>query len=176
MIVLRTTSASATKEVAAAIAELARSGDVILLTGDLGAGKTTFAQGFGAGLGVAENITSPTFTLARQYAGRLPLHHLDVYRLEQMEEVLDLGLPELLDDDGVVLIEWGDVVAPALPADYLVVRLMLGDDDDERRIEFAAIGPSWSNRARSLTTSVKGWADDRGPGPSGDVGDGNAPC
>jgi len=97
LITAATSSVTQTRDLAAAIAELARPGDLILLVGDLGAGKTAFVQGFGAALGIDEPITSPTFTLARQYQGRLELNHLDVYRLEQIEEVLDLGLQELLD-------------------------------------------------------------------------------
>ena len=79
------------------MAEHARRGDLVLLVGDLGAGKTAFAQGFAPALGVDEPVTSPTFTLARTYPGRLPMHHVDVYRLERMAEVVDLGLGELLD-------------------------------------------------------------------------------
>ena len=84
-------------------------------------------------------ITSPTFTLAREYQGaRLRLHHLDVYRIEAMAEVFDVDLPELLDDDAVVLIEWGEAIAPAVPADYLEVALRLGDGDDDRVLELRA--------------------------------------
>ena len=132
MIHARTTSAEETAALAATLADLAVSGDLILLSGDLGAGKTAFAKGFGAALGVTEPITSPTFTLVREYRGRMKLYHLDVYRLDQIEEALDLGLAELLDDDAVTLIEWGEPILPALPADYLEIRLELGDDDDER--------------------------------------------
>src|ERR1700761_9393430 len=98
MIVAHTSSAAATLELGEALAELARPGDLILLSGDLGAGKTTFCQGFGRGLGVGEQITSPTFTLARAFGGRLDLHHLDVYLLEGPAEAADLGLNELLDE------------------------------------------------------------------------------
>jgi tRNA threonylcarbamoyladenosine biosynthesis protein TsaE len=128
MIFVRTTSAQATKALAAALAELARPGDLLLLAGDLGAGKTAFTQGFGAALGVDGPITSPTFTLVNTYEGRLELNHLDVYRLEALSEVLDLGVPEMLDEGGVTVIEWGDAVAPALPADYLEIRFTFPDD------------------------------------------------
>jgi tRNA threonylcarbamoyladenosine biosynthesis protein TsaE len=153
----RTSSVTQTRELAAAVAELARPGDLILLVGDLGAGKTAFVQGFGAALGVAEPITSPTFTLARQYRGRLELNHLDVYRLEQVEETLDLGLPELLDGPSVTLIEWGDTILPALPADYLEVQLTYGDGDDDRGIQLRPVGSRWGARSRALGATLSPW-------------------
>lgn len=154
----RTSGADATRRLAAAVAELARPGDVVLLAGDLGAGKTAFAQGFGVALGVTDPITSPTFTLANRYDGRLPMHHLDVYRLNRLEEVSDLGLEEFLDDDGVVLIEWGDRITPVLPADFLEVRLSLGDGDDDRVLTFAAVGPRWAARQRALAAALAPWS------------------
>ena len=159
MIKTATSTVDATRDLGAALAELARPGDLVLLVGDLGAGKTALAQGFGRGLGIAGPITSPTFTLARQYeGGRLLLHHLDVYRLEQMEEVFDVGLPELLDEGAVTLIEWGDAIAPALPSDYLEVRLAYGAGDDERTIELKVVGASWSARQRAVGQALAPWA------------------
>lgn len=128
-LVARTSSPDQTRALAAALAELARPSDLVVLVGDLGAGKTAFTQGFGLGLGVDEQITSPTFALVRSYTGRLDLYHLDVYRLEQVAEALDLGLAELLDDGSVTVIEWGDTIAPVLPHDYLEVHLGFEDDD-----------------------------------------------
>jgi tRNA threonylcarbamoyladenosine biosynthesis protein TsaE len=163
MIFVRTTSAQATKAVAAALAELARPGDLLLLAGDLGAGKTAFTQGFGAALGIDELITSPTFTLVNTYEGRLELNHLDVYRLEALSEVLDLGVPEMIDDGGVTVIEWGDSVAPALPADYLEIRFTYGDfgadagTDDVRVLELVPVGPRWSARIGAIATAVAEW-------------------
>src|SRR5690606_621880 len=119
-----TRSVEETRALAAALAELARPGDIVVLAGDLGAGKTAFAQGFGAELGVAERMTSPTFTLVNQYRdGRPALNHLDVYRLAGSDEVFDLGLTELLDEGGVTLIEWGDTITNALPADFCEIRI-----------------------------------------------------
>jgi tRNA threonylcarbamoyladenosine biosynthesis protein TsaE len=157
MIVAATARVEETRDLGAALAELVRPGDLVLLAGDLGAGKTAFAQGVGRGLGVRETITSPTFTLARQYEGRLLLHHLDVYRLEQMEEVFDVGLPELLDEGAVTLIEWGDVIVPALPADFLEVRIAFGDGDDDRVITLGPVGPSWAGRQRALAAALEQW-------------------
>ncbi len=153
-------SVDQTRALAAALAELARPGDLILLAGELGAGKTAFAQGFGAALGVREPITSPTFILASQYEGRLDLNHLDVYRMEQLAEVLDVGLPEMLDEDGVTLVEWGDAIIPALQPEYLLVRLTYGEADDDRSLEIEPVGTRWSARTRALTLALTPWLAD----------------
>lgn len=184
-LVARTRSVEETRELAAAVARVAQPGDLVLLSGDLGAGKTAFVQGFGRGLGVTEPITSPTFTLAQQYEGRLTVHHLDVYRLDQLGEVADLGLAELLDDGGVVLIEWGDAILPVLPNDHLEVRLVYGDPgdgDDDRRILVRPVGPSWAARQVSLLEALAPWAvapaDAAGEGRTGPEAEtgGAAPC
>ena len=145
-----------TAQLAAGLADLATPGDLLVLVGDLGAGKTAFSKAYGAALGVDEPMTSPTFTIAREYEGRLPLHHLDVYRLEQMAEVLDLDLPGLLESGGVVLIEWGDAIIPMLPADYLEVRFTFGDGDDDRAISLDLVGPNWESRADSVAALAAG--------------------
>jgi tRNA threonylcarbamoyladenosine biosynthesis protein TsaE len=158
MIRLRTDSADATQAVAAAVAEVVVPGDLLVLVGGLGAGKTAFAQGFGRALGVTDPITSPTFTLANRYQGRLEVNHLDVYRLEQLEEAQELGLHELIDGDGVTLIEWGDAIAPVLGVDLLEVRLSLGEADDDRTIELVPSG-RWVARARTLGDRVAPWTE-----------------
>jgi len=148
-----------TRAVGAAIASLTRAEDLILLTGDLGAGKTAFAQGFARGLGVTDQVVSPTFTIARHYEGTsLRMNHLDVYRLDHMQEAVDLGLAELIDDDeGVTLIEWGDVVLPTLPADFVEVRFAYGDEDDERIISLRVVGPTWAARKHALDEALTPW-------------------
>jgi tRNA threonylcarbamoyladenosine biosynthesis protein TsaE len=153
-----TKSADDTRDLAAQLAGLARPGDVVLLAGDLGAGKTTFTQGFGSGLGVPERITSPTFTLVHTYVGRLKLVHVDVYRLELLQEVIDLGLPELIDDGGVALIEWGEAAAPALATDFLRVRIAFGPSDDDREFTIEPVGPSWLDRPDALRAALEQWA------------------
>lgn len=159
-----TKSADDTRDLAAAIAGLARSGDVILLVGDLGTGKTTFAQGFGRALGVTEPITSPTFVLVRHYPGRIDLLHADVYRLDRLQEVVDLGLPELLDEGCVALVEWGDVAAPALAPDFLEVRLTQAPAADERRVELTPVGHPWQERWVDLELAVDRWRPMGAPG------------
>lgn len=108
---------AATREVAAELAAELRPGDVVLLEGDLGAGKTTFVQGLSSALGVHVPVTSPTFTLVNVYPTQkgFPLVHVDVYRLERLSEVVDLALGELIDDGAVVAVEWGERAAEALP-------------------------------------------------------------
>ncbi|MGE0880831.1 MAG: tRNA (adenosine(37)-N6)-threonylcarbamoyltransferase complex ATPase subunit type 1 TsaE [Acidimicrobiia bacterium] len=157
MTVYRTQSVDQTRQFARALAGLAVRGDLVLLAGEMGAGKTAFAQGFGAGLGVIEPITSPTFTLIRRYEGRLPVYHVDVYRLDRLAEVSDLGLNELI-EEGVTLIEWGDVVTPVLPADFLEVRITYGTTDEERQFELRFVGGSWSARHRVLRETLVPWS------------------
>lgn len=168
MIRLLTSSAGETRDMAGAVAGLVRAGDVVLLIGDLGTGKTTFAQGFGRGLGVTEPITSPTFVLVRSYKGRLDLLHADVYRLDRLQEVIDLGLPELLDEGGVALVEWGDVAAPALAPDFLEVCIHHAGGD-ERSIELHPVGRSWLERWVGVELAVDRW---RAPGTRGLPGPG----
>lgn len=153
-------SAEDTAAIAKAIAVVLVAGDVLVLGGDLGAGKTTFTKALGAALGITEHITSPTFTLAQQYdGGRLPLHHLDVYRIDQIEEVIDLALPELYESGGVVAIEWGDTIAPALPAGYLLIRFEFGDGDDERLLALHPVGAAWSARMHRLRIELREGTD-----------------
>lgn len=159
MLHLCASSLADTNAIAAALAELSRSGDLIVLAGEMGAGKTAFAKAFGAALGVTEPITSPTYTLVHSYpAGRITLHHADVYRLSSHHEVADLALNELLEYDGIVLVEWGDVVARAL-GDHLAVRLDHSDDDeDARTITVSATGKSWAVRWERVEAGVARFA------------------
>jgi tRNA threonylcarbamoyladenosine biosynthesis protein TsaE len=147
MLHLRSDSLATTSAIAACLAGVSRRGDLIVLAGDVGAGKTAFAKGFGEAMGVTEPITSPTFTLIHSYpAGRVTLHHADIYRLSTHHEVADLALAELLESDGIVLMEWGDVVAGSL-GDHVLVRLEVDEaDDDARDIVVSATGRSWAAR------------------------------
>ncbi len=141
-----TSSAKGTRALGALLGTHLRPGDIVVLAGDLGVGKTTFAQGVAAALGIDEPVVSPTFTIVREYDARVPLAHIDVYRLDNIGELHDLGFEELVDGTRVMLIEWGDVVAQVLPNDRLVVRLELGDGDDDRIVTFGAHGARWRER------------------------------
>ena len=163
-LVLAVTAADQTRSVAAALARQCQPGDVLLLAGDLGAGKTTFAQGFARALGITEPVTSPTFTLVRQYpvpgTGKRPiqmLFHADVYRLGHLQEIADLGLGELVEDGGVALVEWGDVAEPVLGEGALSVHLAAGEGGDDHRTITVSAGRSWSGRWDALSSALGEW-------------------
>lgn len=150
-----THSASGTEGLAHRVGTLLAGGDVVLLAGDLGAGKTAFARGLGAGLGVAEPVVSPTFTLARVYTGRLRMVHVDVYRLDHVQELLDLGLDDLAGDDAVTVVEWGDVVSGHFAADRLEISLaFVSGSADSRQVTVTPRGPAWNERLDALAAAI----------------------
>jgi tRNA threonylcarbamoyladenosine biosynthesis protein TsaE len=151
------------KALGAALARLLRPGDTVLLGGDLGAGKTTFVQGLAAALGVSEPVTSPTFVLVHSYetVAGWKLLHADVWRLVQLQEVIDLALPELIEEGGAAVVEWGEMAAPALAPDCLHVAIDFEDDEPPlsaaggvRRLAFRALGPSWEQRMAGLQAAL----------------------
>ncbi len=128
--VIQTHSEEETKQIAKDLGSKLMSPIVITLEGDLGAGKTTFTKGLGKGLGVKRVITSPTFTIIKEYTGRLPLYHIDAYRLEYSEE--NLGIEEYILSDGVTVIEWAQFIDDLIPADKLEIKInYLGEDQRE---------------------------------------------
>lgn len=140
MYTLDTHSAQDTQAVAQRLAARVWPGTVITLNGDLGAGKTTFTQGFARGLGVTRNVNSPTFTIMKQYSGRLPLYHMDVYRLEDTGD--DIGLEEYILGNGVAIVEWSDLIESSLPTERLALTIeRIGDES--RRITFAPVGDAY---------------------------------
>jgi tRNA threonylcarbamoyladenosine biosynthesis protein TsaE len=149
-----TRSTDETLALAGTVGELVRAGDVVSLVGDLGAGKTVFARGVARALGVTEPVVSPSFTIVREYDGRLPLVHFDVYRIDTVQELYDLGFEELVRDDAVTLVEWGDMIDGMLPADRLDVHLAPGATDDERVVEIEGRGRSWRARAAELAVGT----------------------
>lgn len=162
MLNARTDSAEQTRALAAALVPLLRAGDLLILSGDLGGGKTAFVQGLAVAMGISDPVTSPTFVLAQTYEGRLRLNHLDVYRLGTSAEVIDLSLPELLAEDAVTVIEWGERILEELPADYLRISFALGDPSlspDVRVITLDPTGSSWQTRTAALAEAVAPWQE-----------------
>lgn len=172
-LVLSTRGADDTRKLAATVAGALRVGDVVSLTGELGAGKTCFVQGAAAALGVTDRVTSPTFLLRREYDGRVPVVHLDVYRLDTLREAGELGL----DDIGrcVTFIEWGDAMQPLLPTDHLEVELRSDPPtdaapaastaltgDEPRTIVLRPRGADWRRRIVSLAVDCGPWRGDGG--------------
>lgn len=150
-VTIETRSAEETRRLALALTPILLPGDVLALSGDLGAGKTTFVQGLAAGLKVPEHVTSPTFVLMKEYAGgKYPLMHIDIYRLDMVQEVIDLGWDEFLDPGHVVAIEWGDAVEPLLPREHLIVKLTYADEDSVRHVTLVPRGPNWRSRIETV--------------------------
>jgi tRNA threonylcarbamoyladenosine biosynthesis protein TsaE len=156
VIEIETETADRTREVGHALGTVLQPRDTVILTGDLGAGKTTLVQGIGLGLGVVDHVASPTFTLVREYTGRLDVVHVDVYRLERVQDVVDLGLDEIGGPGRVLVVEWGDAVRDLLPEDRLRVQLTTDRADAEtRRIVIAARGRSWAARWERLEAALE---------------------
>lgn len=156
---LRSASADETRRLGALLGGLLQAGDVILLHGDLGAGKTAFAQGIGDGLGVPGAVSSPTFTLLKEYAGRLPLYHFDLYRLDDPDELEALGFEQYFYGEGVAVVEWAERgEAPGMspwPDDVLRVTFR-ATGDNGRTLAVSAAGPRGAALLGALATSASG--------------------
>jgi tRNA threonylcarbamoyladenosine biosynthesis protein TsaE len=140
-VVATTRSAAETGALGEAVGGAAQAGDLVCLWGELGAGKTAFAKGFGRGLGVTETINSPSFILMAEHPGPLPLFHIDLYRLADAADVLGGGLIDERQAEGVTLVEWPERFGPTLPDDRLDVRIE-GTGDEPRRIALVARTPA----------------------------------
>jgi tRNA threonylcarbamoyladenosine biosynthesis protein TsaE len=168
---LESLSPAETRKIAATVAGALRLGDVVALTGELGAGKTCFVQGAAHALGVPDRVTSPSFVLRREYQGQVPVLHLDVYRLSTLQEVLDIGYEEALDRSWITFIEWGDAMSPLLPVDHLEVEFRFPvpvaplnaemDNDAETRVLIVrARGRDWVRRMAGLSADLQRWRKD----------------
>ena len=129
--------------------EIAKPGDIFLLTGELGAGKTCFTQGIAFGLGIKEYALSPTFVIMRQLKGRLPLYHIDLYRLDRLEETADLGLDDYLYGDGVSVVEWAEKALSLMPPDHLLIQIEYIDGSG-RQLKLTPEGKRYQEMVREL--------------------------
>ncbi|MBH0159064.1 tRNA (adenosine(37)-N6)-threonylcarbamoyltransferase complex ATPase subunit type 1 TsaE [Fictibacillus sp. 5RED26] len=142
-----TKSAEETMSFAEKLGSILQKGDVLTLAGDLGAGKTTFTKGLAKGLGVTRTVNSPTFTIIKEYSGRLPLYHMDVYRLEDSDE--DLGFDEYFSGEGVCVVEWAVFIEDYLPEERLEL-VISHKGDDEREIKLKPIGSRYEERVKEI--------------------------
>ena len=157
---VRTRSAAETMSLGARVGDLLRPGEVLLLVGDLGTGKTTFVQGLATGLGIDGRPRSPTFTMVHSYdGGRYPLVHVDLYRCDNSTEVSSLGLEELLEPPAVAAVEWGEKATRVVGDHYLELAFSWEDEagDDTRTIRFLPVG-RWQGRMGELSDAVRAWA------------------
>lgn len=154
-----TNSPDETRIVGASLAPTLLPGDVISLSGDLGAGKTVFVQGLATALGVESGVTSPTFTIVHEYEGRYPIIHMDVYRLDSFQEVLDLGFEELLDPQAILLVEWGEAVTPLFPRSYLEIEIRQMEEPDHRQFIFRPRGPQWLPKLDAMKETAEALLD-----------------
>lgn len=181
---VRTRSSEETQALGERVGRLVVPGEILLLTGDLGTGKTTFVQGVGRGLDVAEQPRSPSFVIMHTYDGRYPLLHVDLYRCTSPGEVRELGLEQMLEAPRVSVVEWGEKAAPVVADDYLEVEFAWDDaSEDVRTISFRPYG-RWRERMGELGASVRDWSTagtgggegkapsdgDSGPSPAGGEG------
>lgn len=153
-----TYSPDETRILGAALGPLLLPGDIVSLGGELGAGKTTLVQGIAAALGVQTRVTSPTFTIVHEYEGRYPIMHLDLYRLNSIQEVLDLGFDELLDPGAILLLEWGEAIRPLLPKRFLEVIIQRGNDyeaENERPFVFRPYGLEWIPKLQAMRDTAE---------------------
>ncbi|MDD3036236.1 MAG: tRNA (adenosine(37)-N6)-threonylcarbamoyltransferase complex ATPase subunit type 1 TsaE [Candidatus Saccharimonadaceae bacterium] len=132
------------------LGKLLKTGDIVCLNGDLGAGKTTLTKAIGVGLGVDEYITSPSFTLINQYRGRVMVYHYDVYRLEEVDELYDLGFDEYFYGDGVSIIEWADKIEKFIPEERIEIQLEKTDNPDERILHISGNGNRYEEIVKEL--------------------------
>ena len=140
-----TNSAAETRELGVRLAEKLKAGDVVLLEGELGAGKSELARGVARGLGVEETVTSPSFTILNVYeSGRIPLYHFDWYRLESAEELYELGMDEYLGGDGIAVVEWPEMCPDAVPENAVRIRLE-ATGENERTIDIGALVPEYED-------------------------------
>lgn len=140
-------SSEETKQLANKLANFLQPGSVITLEGDLGAGKTTFTQGLAKGLDIESVVSSPTFTIVKEYQGRLPLYHMDAYRLEFSDE--DIGFLEYFEGDGISVVEWAQFIEDYLPEERLIITIEFLDEQS-RKLTFKSIGTEYENIIKQL--------------------------
>lgn len=153
----KTFSQEETIEIGKALGRLLNTGDIVCINGDLGTGKTVFTNGIAKSLGIKEHITSPTFTIVNEYSGRVPFYHFDVYRISDSEEMFEIGFEEYLYGEGIVVIEWADIIKDILPEEVVQVTIKKNLDlgIDARIIEIVFNGSKYRDYKSRLVVGDK---------------------
>lgn len=153
----KTFSQEETIEIGKALGRLLNTGDIVCINGDLGTGKTVFTNGIAKSLGIKEHITSPTFTIVNEYSGRVPFYHFDVYRISDSEEMFEIGFEEYLYGEGIVVIEWADIIKDILPTEVIQVTIQknLELGIDARIIEIVFNGSKYRDYKSRLVVGDK---------------------
>jgi len=150
MLRYNTESVEETSRIGEQLGRLLSRGNIICLSGDLGAGKTAFTQGIAKGLEVLDYVTSPTYTIINEYEGKLPLYHFDVYRLNNVEEMYELGYEEYFFGDGVVVLEWADIVRDIIPGERLWITILNTKGDNSREIIMEPTGEAYEKIMKGM--------------------------
>lgn len=150
MLKLISNSAEETLNIGERLGKFVNSGSIICLSGDLGAGKTALTQGIAKGMEVEDYVTSPTYTIINEYQGRIPLYHFDVYRLNDVEEMYELGYEEYFFGDGAVVVEWADIVRDIIPAERLWITILQGKDENTREIILEPTGEAYDKLVKGM--------------------------
>jgi len=150
MVMIHTASPEETLRLGHILAALLKAGDVVCLSGDLGAGKTLLTKGIAAGLGAAEDVTSPTFTILQVYEAKMPIYHFDLYRLEHADELMDIGFDEFVFGSGIAIIEWADKFSRYMPEQYLRIEITHGTDPETRIIQIQPQGTRYESLVEEL--------------------------
>mgnify|MGYP000957583285 CR=1 FL=1 len=152
VMIFESNSVEDTEDVGRCLGSIAQKGYIVCLTGDLGVGKTEFVKGFAAGAGVSGYVTSPTFTIINEYIGRLPVYHFDVYRINRIDEMFEIGYEEFFFGDGITIIEWADMIEEILPKERISVTLEkdMDEGEDFRRIAIETNGEMYDGVLREM--------------------------
>ncbi|SNX53093.1 tRNA (adenosine(37)-N6)-threonylcarbamoyltransferase complex ATPase subunit type 1 TsaE [Thermoanaerobacterium sp. RBIITD] len=147
---IATKNAKETENLGVKLGKLLKKGDIVLLSGNLGTGKTVLTKGIAKGMGILDYVTSPTFMIVNEHMGNTPLYHFDVYRIEDYTELYDIGYEEYFYGNGVCVIEWPEKIKPLIPKEYLYVHIDSGSTDDERVIEIAPCGKKYEDILKEM--------------------------
>lgn len=150
-ITLKSKNSNETVEIGEKLGKLLKSGDIVLLSGDLGTGKTVLTKGIAKGMEIDDYITSPTFMLVNEHIGRIPLYHFDVYRITDYTELYDIGYEEYFFGEGVCVIEWPERIEPLIPVERLSIRIDRGCEDDERIIRLESFGEHYDEILKEMS-------------------------